>query len=159
MVPRRAVTRHLKTSLPPFLYEMPLPEPRIYATYLLLSRLPDDINRQLMQLVIDEYREDEVFVHAYKVGYWDLYETYEQFLVETARLAAVGVVNGIDDMLTGIYSAFAVGGLLPPARRNAKRVKNWFVPKGSKIRDVPLSRRARKRRKRESMNAENCDLR
>ena len=86
-----------------FLYEMPLPDPRIYNTYLLFSRLPEEVNGPMMTLVMDEYREDEVFVHAYKVGYWDLYDTYEEFLTQTARLAAVGVVNGVDDMLTAIY--------------------------------------------------------
>ena len=142
-----------------FLYEMPLPEPRIYANYLLFNTLPESVRGPLMKWVIDEYREDEVFVHAYKVGYWDLYDSYEDFLTQTGRLVSIGLTNGLDDMLAGIYKAFAVGGLLPPARRNAKRVKNWFVPKGSKIRDVPLSRRARKRRERENMNAENSDLR
>jgi hypothetical protein len=142
-----------------FLYEMPLPEPHVYTNYLLLSELPDELNRQLMRQIIDEYREDEVFAHAYKVGYWDLYEDYEQFLAGAALLASLGVVNGLDDMLTGIYRAFTVGGILPPARRNAKRVKNWFVPKGSKVRDVPLSSRARKRRQMENVDAENSDLR
>ena len=142
-----------------FLYELPLPEPRVYRRYLLISRLPEEVKRQMVQQIIDEYREDEVFVHAYKVGYWDLCEDYEQFLAETTVLASVGVINGIDDMLTGIYRAFVTDGLLPPARRNAKRVKNWFVPKGSKIRDVPISRRARKRRRMENIDAENSNLR
>ncbi|MEE8398371.1 MAG: hypothetical protein V3S89_05155 [Desulfobacterales bacterium] len=128
-----------------FLYEFPLPKPRIYARYLLLPKLPDGVKRKLMQRVIEEYREDEVFTHAFNVGYWDLYDDFEQFLIETAELAAAGVVNGMDDMLGGIFRAFAATGPLPPARRNAKRVKNWFVPKGSKIRDVPLSRRAKQR--------------
>jgi hypothetical protein len=142
-----------------FLYEHPLPEPRVYARYLLLPKLPDDVSRQLIQRVIDEYGQDEVFIHAFKVGYWDLYENFEEFLNESAMLVAVGVLNGLDDMLTAIYRAFATVGPLPPARRNAKRVKNWFVPKGSKIRDVPLSRRAKQKRRRENSDAENSDLR
>jgi len=142
-----------------FLYEYPLPEPRVYARYLLLPKLPEEVSRQLMQQVIDEYGQDEVFIHAFQVGYGDLYENFEQFLNESARLAAVRVVNGMDDMLTAIYRAFATGGPLPPARRNAKRVKNWFVPKGSQIRDVPLSRRAKQKRRRENSDAENSDLR
>jgi hypothetical protein len=142
-----------------FLYELPLPEPRIYGRYLLMSKLPDAVRGQMAQQIIEDYRGDEVFIHAYKVGYWDLYEDYEQFLAETTVLASVGVINGIDDMLTGIFRAFATAGPLPPARRNAKRVKNWFVPKGSKIRDVPISRRARKRRRGENIDAENSNLR
>lgn len=142
-----------------FLYEFLLPEPRVYARYLLLSKLPEEASRQLIQQVTDEYRQDEVFIHAFRVGYWDLYESFEQFLIESARLVAVGVVNGMDDMLAAIYRAFATGSPLPPARRNAKRVKNWFVPKGSKIRDVPLSRRAKQRRRRENSDAENSGLR
>jgi hypothetical protein len=142
-----------------FLYELPLPEPRVYARYLLLPRLPEDISRQLMQQVIDEYGQDEVFIHAFQVGYRDLYENFEQFLNASAKLAAVGTVNGMDDMLTAIYRAFATGGPLPPARRNPKRVKNWFVPKGSKIRDVPLTRRAKRKRRQANHNAKNSDLR
>jgi hypothetical protein len=142
-----------------FLYELPLPEPRVYARYLLFPKLPEDVSRQLMQQVIDEYGQDEVFIHAFKVGYCDLYVDFEQFLYASAELAAVGVVNGVDDMLTAIYRAFATGGPLPPARRNPKRVKNWFVPKGSKIRDVPLSRRAKQKRRQASNHAENSDLR
>ena len=129
-----------------FLYEYPLPEPRVYARYLLLPKLPEAVSRLLTQQVVDEYRPDEVFSHAYQVGYRDLYEDFDEFLSEVARLAVVGVVNGMDDMLTAIYRAFATGGPLPAARRNAKRVKNWFVPKGSQKRDVPLSRRARQQR-------------
>jgi hypothetical protein len=142
-----------------FLYELPLPEPRLRVRYLLLSKLPEEVDQQLMRQVMDEYREDDVFVHAFRVGYGDIYEDYEQFLNETAMLAAMGVVNGIDDMLAGIYRAFAAGGPLPPARRNAKRVKNWFVPKGSKIRDVPLTRGARRRRNKENTGAEDSGLR
>ena len=142
-----------------FIYEFPLPEPRIYTCYLLVPKLPKEVNRQLMQQVIEEYKEDEAFIHAFKVGYCDLYEDFELFLTETARYVVVGVVNGIDDMLSGIFRAFAAAGPLPPARRNAKRVKNWFVPKGSKIRDVPLSRRTKPKRRRENNDAENLDLR
>ena len=127
-----------------FLYELPLPEPLVFGHYLLMPKLPEAVKRQLIRQICDEYREDEVFVHAYNVGYWDLYENYEQFLSETAVFASVGVINGIDNMLTGIFKAFATAGHLPPARRNAKRVKNWFVPKGSKIRDAPISRRKKK---------------
>ncbi len=142
-----------------FLYELPLPEPRLRIRYLLLAELPEEVNQQLTQLVMDEYREDDVFIHAFGVGYGDLYEDYGEFLGKTAILAALGAVNGMDDMLAGIYRAFAAAGPLPPARRNARRVKNWFVPKGSRIRDVPLSRRARRRRNKESTGAENSGLR
>ena len=142
-----------------FLYEDRLPEKRAYARYLLMSALPEEITRQIKAQVIEDYRADEVFVHAYRVGYWDLYETYDLFLEETAQLAVAGVLNGIDDMLAGIYKAFATGGPMPPARRNPRRIKNWFVPKGSKKRDIPISRRGRLRRERESDNAENSDMR
>ena len=142
-----------------FLYEYPLPTPRIYASYLLLSKLPEEVSQPLTQKIVDEYRQDEVFIHAFNVGYYDLYESFEQFLKESASLASVGVVNGIDDMLTAIYRSFAAGGPLPPARRNAKRVKNWFVPKGSKKRDIPLSRRAKLKKQKENIDAENSSLR
>jgi hypothetical protein len=142
-----------------FLYEYPLPRPRVYARYLLLPKLPEAVRQPLIQQVIDEYRQDEVFRHAFKVGYWDLYEDFDQFLNESAGLVAMGVVNGLDDMLTAIYKAFATDGPLPPARRNVKRVKNWFVPKGSQKRDVPLSRRAKQKRGMENSNAKNSSLR
>ena len=136
-----------------FLYEDRLPEKRVYARYLLLSRLAEEVSRDIIRQVIEDYSTDEVFVHAYKVGYRDLYETYEQFLDESAGLAVVGALNGIDDMLAAIYKAFAFGGHLPLARRNPKRIKNWFVPKGSKKRDIPISRWGRLRRERENKNA------
>jgi len=142
-----------------FLYEEPLPEPRAYKRYLLLTALPGEVKRPLVQRVVEEYSEDEVFAHAFKVGYWDLYEDFDTFLAESAKLVAVGALNGMDDMLSAIYRAFAVGGPLPPSRRNAKRVKNWFVPKGSKRRDVPLSRRARQKRQMENSGAEDSGLR
>ena len=142
-----------------FLYEDLLPGERRYVRYLLLSELPEEITQEIMQQIIADYGPDEVFLHAYKVGYWDLFETYEQFLNATARLAVLGVVNGIDDMLAGIYKAFATNGPLPPARRNPKRIKNWFVPKGSKKREIPISRRGKLRRERERRDAENSDLR
>jgi hypothetical protein len=124
-----------------FLYESPLPAPRVYAAYLLLPSLPESIRRPLMGQIVQEYSEDEVFVHAYNVGYCELYPDFESFMDEVAASVALGVLNGADDMLTAIYRSFATGGPLPPARRNAKRVKNWYVPKGSKPRDAPLKRR------------------
>ena len=130
-----------------FLYESPLPEPRAYTRYLLFSRFPEEVEQLLMQTVSDEYRPDEVYVHAFTVGYYDLYETYDDFVVASARLVVVGAINGLEDMMTAIYRAFSTGDPLPPARRNAKRIKNWFVPKGSKKRDVPLSRRAQQKRR------------
>jgi hypothetical protein len=126
-----------------FLYEQPLPEPRVYSRYLLLPRLPHGVERDLIQRVLDEYKEEEVFIHAFQVGYNQLYENMDQFVKASAELAALGVVKGIDDMLSALYRAFAAGGPLPPARRNPKRIKNWFAPKGSQKRDVPLPRRTR----------------
>jgi hypothetical protein len=142
-----------------FLYELPLPEPRIYARYLFMSGLPEEVDRQLKQKVLDDYGRDEVFIHAFRVGYEDLYENFQEFIGVSAKSAAVGVLNGMDDMLTAVYRAFAVDGPLPPARRNPKRIKNWFVPKGSRKRDIPLSRRARQRRQMEEKDAENSNLR
>lgn len=142
-----------------FLYELPLPEPWIYVRYLLLPKLPDAVSRQLVRQVVDEYGRDEVFVNAFKVGYSNLYDDFSHFLEKSAELVAVGVLNGMDDMLAAIYRAIATGGPLPPARRNAKRVKNWFVPKGSRKRDVPLSPRVGRKRQRENSDAEDSGLR
>jgi hypothetical protein len=142
-----------------FLYELPLPESRIYERYLFMPGLPDAVDWQLRQKVAEEYGKDEVFIHAYRVGYYDLFEKFERFIEASAISAAAGVLNGMEDMVSAIYRAFAADGPLPPARRNPKRIKNWFVPKGSRKRDIPLSRRARQRRQMEKLNAENCDLR
>ena len=60
-----------------FLYEYPLPEPRVYARYLFLSKLPEAVRQPLVQQVIGEYGRDEVFIHAFKVGYWDLYDNFD----------------------------------------------------------------------------------
>jgi len=34
-------------------------------------------------------------------------------------------VNGVDDMLARIYRSFIAAQVLPPARRNPKRLKDW----------------------------------
>ena len=136
-----------------FLYEFPLPEQRINTCYLLSWEIPEEVKRELTRLVIDAYRQDEVFIHAFQVGYRNLYENFEQFLNHTAKLVIVGLINGMDNMLTAIYKAFATSSPLLPARRNPKRIKNWFVPKGSKIRDVPLSRRSKKKGQKEDSDA------
>ncbi|MDO8674035.1 MAG: hypothetical protein Q7O66_21700 [Dehalococcoidia bacterium] len=120
-----------------FLYEHPLPEVRRYARYLLLPILPQPVQETLERTIVDEYRLDEVFIHAYRVGYSHVYGDFDGFLQKMADLVITGVINGVDDMLTLIYRAFLNGGPLPPARRNARRVKNWFVPPGSTKRDEP----------------------
>jgi hypothetical protein len=87
--------------------------------------------------MVNEYLQDEVYRNAYQVGYYDRYRDVETFLQAIANLLAAGVVNGVDDMLSAIYRSFLTGGPLPPARRNARRVKNWFVPRGSPKREAP----------------------
>lgn len=120
-----------------FLYECPLPEARIYARYLSLRTLPQPVRQRLMEVIVDEYRQDDVYINAYRVGYYGRYRDFDVFLHNVAELVVAGVVNGADDMLAAIYRAFLTGGPLPPARRNARRVKNWFVPRGSRKREAP----------------------
>lgn len=108
-----------------FLAESPLPEARQYARYFWPQIFSQKLKGEIHQAVATDYSQDEAFQHAYKVGYAKTYSNFEEFIDEVARLVVAAVVNGVDDMLARIYRSFIATQVLPPARRNPKRLKDW----------------------------------
>ena len=117
-----------------FLTESPLPEDRRYARYLWPQALPQRVKRKLEQVIVDEYSQDDVYNHAYKIGYGcnardnvnkGNYRNFDEFINQVAQLVVTGVMNGADDMLEAIYRAFVTPYPLPLARRHPRRLKMW----------------------------------
>jgi len=108
-----------------FLTEFPLPEVRKYARYFLPQAFRRRVEKRLCQVIVDEYSQDEVYNHAYKVGYQGSYRNFGEFISQVARLVVTGTTNGADDMLEAIYRSFVTPYPLPPARRHPRRLKSW----------------------------------
>ena len=108
-----------------FLTESPLPEEQRYAGYFWPQAFSREIKKKLKQVIVDEYSQDDVYNHAYKVGYPHSYRNFNEFLSQVAKLVTTGARNGADDMLEAIYGAFLTSRPLPPARRHPRRLKTW----------------------------------
>jgi len=108
-----------------FLYELPLPGTRNYATYLEPEVLSSETVRQLKQTIIDEYGVDDIYTNAYTVGYADRYASLEEYIDWVSRIVISGVKNGANDLLGKIYRAFMAGTPLTPARRRPRRLRTW----------------------------------
>ncbi len=117
-----------------FWTESPLPEVRRYARYLWPQSLPQKVKKRLQQVIVDEYSQDDVYTHAYKVGYGcnardnankGSYRTFDEFISQVALTVVTGAMNGADDMLEAIYRSFMTLYPLPPARRHPRRLKSW----------------------------------
>jgi len=108
-----------------FVAESPLPEERRYARYLWRPILPTGVKRKLRQVIIDEYRQDDIYNYAYKAGYQPGYRHLDDFIDRVAQLVVTGTMNGADDMLETIYRSFLTASPLPPARRHPRRLKRW----------------------------------
>ena len=108
-----------------FLTESSLPEVRRYACYFWPHAFPQGTKKRLRQVIVDEYSQDKVYVHAYKVGYQGSYRHFGEFISRVAQLIVTGAMNGADDMLEVIYRSFVTPCPLPPARRHPRRLKVW----------------------------------
>ncbi len=108
-----------------FLTDSPLPEVRRYARYFCPQALPQREKKKLHQIIVDEYSQDNVYNHAYKVGYQGSYRNFGEFISQVAQLVATGAMNGADDMLEAVYRSFVPLYPLPPARRHPRRLKIW----------------------------------
>jgi hypothetical protein len=106
-----------------FLTESPLPEIARYAVYLRPHIFSQKIIDRIQNAVAFDYRNDETFTYAYKVGYQKEYSKFNEFIDRIASKITTSVINGTDDMLARIYTAFLNCQPLPPARRNPKRLK------------------------------------
>lgn len=108
-----------------FLTESPLPEVRKYARYLWCQFLPKAVGEKLQQVIVDEYSQDNIYNHAYRVGYEGRYRSFKEFIDQVAQIVVTGAANGADDMVEGIYRSFVFPYPLPPARRHPRRLKSW----------------------------------
>ena len=106
-----------------FLTESPLPEIARYAVYLWPYIFHQKIIDRIQNAVVFDYRNDETFKYAYNVGYQKEYSTFDEFIDQIACKITTSVINGTDDMLARVYTAFLNCQPLPPARRNPKRLK------------------------------------
>jgi hypothetical protein len=108
-----------------FLTEAPLPGLRAYAHYFwpvtAISRLTDRINK----IIVDEYSSDNVYIHAYKVGYQKTFPTFDDYMSRVAELIKIGVMNGANDTIEKIYRSFMKLTPLVPVRRHPRRLKMW----------------------------------
>jgi len=76
-----------------FLYELPLPDARIYAHYLWPEALTEDISGRLKQVVIDEYAVDGIYTNAYNVGYADRYASLDEYIDWVGEIVIAGSKN------------------------------------------------------------------
>lgn len=106
-----------------FMTESPLPGIARYAVYLWPYVFSRKIIDKIQNAVASDYRNDETFKYAYNVGYQKEFLHFDEFIDQIARTMIASVINGTDDMLARIYSAFLNCQPLPPARRNPKRLK------------------------------------
>ena len=106
-----------------FLTESRLPEIARYAVYLWPYIFSQQITDRIQNAVALDYRNDETFKYAYKVGYQTEYSKFDDFIDSIAYKITTSVINGTDDALARIYTAFMNYRTLPPARRNPKRLK------------------------------------
>lgn len=108
-----------------FLDEAALPERRGYARYSCPEAVPQHVRERMEQVIVDEYRQDSVYIFSYKIGYKDDYPTFEEYLRQVAQLVITGAMNGANDMLEAIYQSLRNLSPLPPARRHPRRLKTW----------------------------------
>ena len=106
-----------------FMTESLLPEIARYAVYLWPYIFSQKIVDKIKKAVALDYRNDETFKYAYKVGYQKEYSKFSEFIDCIAFKITTSVINGTDDMLARIYIAFLNYQPLPPARRNPRRLK------------------------------------
>ncbi len=117
-----------------FLAEAALPEVARCACYFWPQGFPQRVKKGLQQVIVDEYSQDNVYTHAYEVGYGrnardnankGSYRYFGEFIKQVAQLVVTGAMNGADDMLEAIYRSFMYLNPLPPARRHPRRLKIW----------------------------------
>ena len=108
-----------------FLDEKPLPETRPYARYLWPHVYSETLKKKIHQAIVEDYRQDEDFLYAYKAGYAQRYPCFDQFIDDAAGLMVSETEKGTDDMLAQVYRAFLAMRTLPPARRRPRRLKQY----------------------------------
>jgi len=108
-----------------FLTEASLPQLRAYAHYSQPVALSEELQQKLKQNIIEEYSKDNVYIHAYKVGYTKRYPSFNEYINRIADLVITGSMNGADDILENIYHSFMKLAPIMPVRRHPRRLKMW----------------------------------
>ncbi len=108
-----------------FLVEAPLPEGRGYVSYFWPQAFSPNIKTKLIQVIVNEYSQDNVYQHAYDSYYQRRFRTFDEFIAQAAQTVVIEAVNGADDMVAAIYRSFLTPYPLPPARRYPRRLKLW----------------------------------
>lgn len=108
-----------------FLCEKPLPS--FFGNPKLLWPLSIGVNdkKKIRQAIYDDYFPDEGFNYAYNYGYKNEFRSYQIFIQKVADLMTEAIINGADNTLMKLYSAFSYGLPLPLMRRNPKHLKTW----------------------------------
>ena len=106
-----------------FMEEDALPDDRRYSQYSWPQSFPREIKNRLVQVIVDEYGQDNVFQFSYRVGYKDDFPTFDEYLHQEAQIVLTGAMNGANDMLETIYRCFPNLSPLPTARRHPRRLK------------------------------------
>lgn len=110
-----------------FLEEEALPALRRYTSYSWPDALPRDAREQLRRSIVDEYSQDGVYLFAYKVGYKNDFDTYDEYINRVAELVENGAKNGAEDVLEQVYRSFMIQDRLRTVRRYPRRLKMWQV--------------------------------
>ena len=113
------------TVVDAFLKESPLPQLRTCANYTQPLALSQDLQQKLKQNIIEEYSSDNVYIHAYKVGYTKSYPSFEEYIDRIAEIVITGAMNGANDILEHAYRSFLRLAPIMPARRHPRRLKMW----------------------------------
>jgi hypothetical protein len=108
-----------------FLLELPLPPIRDYANYSEPEALSDEMTHKLKQNIISEYSKDNIYTHAYKVGYARTFLTFEEYINRVAEIVVIGSAKGANDILVNLYRAFLFSAPIIPVRRHPRRLKVW----------------------------------
>jgi hypothetical protein len=108
-----------------FLLELPLPQLRTYACYTFPRALSGEVEQALRQSIITEYSQDNIYRHAYQVGYAKTFLTFDGYLSQVAEIVLVGAENGANEVLEKLYRAFLIMAPMMPARRHPRRLKVW----------------------------------
>jgi hypothetical protein len=108
-----------------FLLELPLPQLRACARYTEPYALSDGLKQALKQNIVEEYSKDNIYRHAYKVGYAKTFLTFEEYINQVAEIVVTGAANGANDVLENLYRSFLILGPIIPVRRHPRRLKVW----------------------------------
>jgi hypothetical protein len=108
-----------------FLLELSLPQVRAYARYTEPYALSDDLKQALKQNIIGEYSTDNIYRHAFKVGYAKTFLTFDEYINRVAEIVVTGAANGANDVLENLYRSFLILGPIIPVRRHPRRLKVW----------------------------------